>query len=131
MPSSILTPAQATLSNPPDKNAPFCGMYVVPIRFCSASDATDRPDVADSSQDTPAHGATYSIARSPVFAQRYDHPIITNAPFFSLTLGTLTMFGAILPRSTGLRHPRRTVDVLCGAQGNDGLTEAIRGGQPG
>ena len=33
MPSSILTPTQATLSDLPDKNAPFCGMCVVPVEL--------------------------------------------------------------------------------------------------
>lgn len=68
------------------------------------ADATHQMiDAADSSLDTPVHDAIYSIARSPVFAQRHEDlstATATRAMYTykrPITLGTLAMLGAILP----------------------------------
>jgi hypothetical protein len=55
-------------------------------------------DVADNSLGTLVRDAIYSIARSPVFAQRHEVAIYVARPLNNeLTLGTLAMLGAILP----------------------------------
>ena len=56
-------------------------------------------DVADNSLGTLVHDAIYSIARSPVFAQRHEVAIYMFAHALNneLSLGTLAMLGAILP----------------------------------
>ena len=95
-------------------------------------DVLSRTDVADSSPVIHVHDAIYSIARSSVFAQRHERAAHMWFVYLSIVspLGTRAMLGAILPRSAGVRHPHGTVDVGCGAQGDDGSTETLRGGWP-
>lgn len=90
-------------------------------------DVLSRTDVADSSHVIRVHDAIYSIARSSVFAQRHETAAYMWFVYLSIVspLGTRAMLRAILPRSAGVRHPRGTVDVGRGAQGDDGSPEAF------
>jgi len=82
MTSSIQTPAQATLSDAPDKDVPFCGMYVAGKARSRQQTQLTRlagVDVADSFPVTRVRGATCSIARSPVFAPRHEDLTTSNS----------------------------------------------------